>query len=194
MFVMRPINVAISFSTPDYRTVTTLIQAICPFLLFLANFMFIWCIYYIHVLPILCFYTHTVKINFSVHLLLIIKKEKNSKINNDDYHQFFSFFFSFSFCSICAMLVFFFLFYLYLCVILHLSIIDQNNNNNKKQTNRVDGCVVLLFIFFKTKNNKSFEKKWRRIIGKWIKIYLILFCFSCYYHSFAYILPILGMI
>jgi hypothetical protein len=145
---MRPINVAISFSTPDYRTVITLIQAICPFLLFLANFMFIWCIYYIHVLPILCFYTHTVKINFSVHLLLIIKKEKNSKINNDDYHQFFSFFFSFSFCSICAMLVFFFLFYLYLCVILHLSIIDQNNNNNKKQTNRVDGCVVLLFIFF----------------------------------------------
>jgi hypothetical protein len=192
---MRPINVAISFSTPDYRTVITLIQAICPFLLFLANFMFIWCIYYIHVLPILCFYTHTVKINFSVHLLLIIKKEKNSKINNDDYHQFFSFFFLvlvlLNLCNACLLL---FVLFISLCDLAF--IYYRSKQQQQQKTNKPCGwlCGAIVHFFLKQRIIRALKKEWRRIIGKWIKIYLILFCFSCYYHSFAYVLPILGMI
>jgi hypothetical protein len=50
-------------------------------------------------------------------------------------------------------------------------------------------CGAIVHFFLKTKNNKSFEKKnkWRRIIGKWIKIYsyfllfFLLLSFVCLY-------------
>jgi hypothetical protein len=75
---------------------------------------------YIHVLPVLCFYSYPVKI-----CLLEI----------NSHWSLFVFV-----CSICAMLFFFFLFDLYICVILHLFIIDRNNE--------LCGAILSSFVFF----------------------------------------------
>ncbi len=141
---MHPIKSLMPYhlSSPDCRTVTTSIvfstkqkkfkQIVRLCFLLLYSFSFD---VYIHVLPVLCFYMHTVKIKI-LFISITDNQEKPNK-NNDDHH----FFFFVLVCSICAMLVFFVLFlFIYICVILHLSIIDQNK---KKITNRVYVCVVL---------------------------------------------------
>ena len=85
--------------------------------------------------------------------------------------------------------VFFFLcFILYLCVILHLSIIDQKQTTTtkKKLTIRLDGCVVLLFIFFSNKEitkslpRKENEDKSLAILFSFVSFFLLL-SFVCLY-------------
>jgi len=138
---MRPIKPLMPYhlSSPDCRTVTTSIQKktkqivrFCLFLLYSYSSDV-----YIHVLPVLCFYSHTVRIKFFVYPLLIIKENQT---NNDDH----SFFFRFRLLNLCnACLLFFCFIYIY-CVILHLIIIDQN----KKNKPCVCLCGAIIPFFF----------------------------------------------
>ncbi len=106
----------------------------------------------------------------------------------------FVFFLVFVLLNLCNACLLLFVLFISLCDLAF--IYYRSKQQQQQKTNKPCGwlCGAIVHFFLKQRIIRALKKEWRRIIGKWIKIYLILFCFSCYYHSFAYILPIWGMI